>query len=142
MTDSSPVSPDRMADSLVADFDFFDSWEEKYGYLIELGQAIPPMDASLKTGSNRVAGCMSQVWLRLDRGSRGLEMQADSDALIVRGLIALVRKVVVGASAAEVAAFDFEDFFDRLGLAGQLSPNRRSGLAALVAKVKAFAAVL
>ncbi|NQY82227.1 MAG: SufE family protein [Alphaproteobacteria bacterium] len=113
-------------------FEFLDSWEEKYQYIIDLGKSLSVMDESAKTEKNRVRGCMSQVWMCVERTQDGINLIADSDAVIVRGLIALVRNLVQGQPPDVVAGFDFIDFFQQLGLDRQLSPNRRNGLVAFV----------
>ena len=113
-------------------FSFLDSWEEKYQYIIDLGKALPAMAESDKTESNRVHGCMSQVWMTLEQSSDVVRITADSDAIIVRGLIALICSLIQGQPKADIVCFDFLGFFSELGLDRQLSPNRRNGLVAFV----------
>ena len=114
-------------------FSFLDGWEEKYQYIIDLGKALPAMAESDKQEIHRVHGCMSQVWMKLEDTADGVQIIADSDAIIVRGLIALICGVVQGQPKSEIVAFNFLDFFNELGLDRQLSPNRRNGLVAFVA---------
>lgn len=113
-------------------FSFLDGWEERYQYIIDLGKTLPVMTESDKQEIHRVHGCMSQVWMKLEDTTDGVQITADSDAIIVRGLIALICGVVQGQSKSEIVAFDFLEFFSELGLDRQLSPNRRNGLVAFV----------
>ena len=114
-------------------FAFLESWEEKYQYIIDLGKALPVMAEGDKIEANRVHGCMSQVWMVLEDTADGIQVFADSDAIIVRGLLALICGVVQGQAKSDIVAFDFLGFFAELGLDRQLSPNRRNGLVAFVA---------
>jgi cysteine desulfuration protein SufE len=124
---------------LVDNFALFEDWEDKYRYLIELGGALPPMDDSLKTESAKVRGCMSQVWMVLGWDENGrLILVADSDAQIVKGLIAVLRALFAGRTKAEAEKIDVASEFSRLGLDAHLSPNRRNGFFAMVERVKGF----
>ncbi|HRI75374.1 MAG: SufE family protein [Alphaproteobacteria bacterium] len=126
-------------DELVDNFGFLEDWEDRYAYLIDLGGNLPPMDDALKTEQSKVKGCMSQVWMILGWDGDGrLTFLADSDAQIVRGLIAVLRVLFQGRSAAEIADIDVEQTFKRLGLDQHLSPNRRNGFFSMVERVKAF----
>ncbi|HCS23773.1 MAG TPA: SufE family protein [Alphaproteobacteria bacterium] len=126
-------------DELVDNFGFLEDWEDRYAYLIDLGGNLPPMDDALKTEQSKVKGCMSQVWMILGWDAEGrLTFLADSDAQIVRGLIAVLRVLFQGRSAAEIADIDVEQTFKRLGLDQHLSPNRRNGFFSMVERVKAF----
>jgi len=129
-------------EELVDDFDFFDTWEERYRYLIDLGRDLPDLDASLKTEAHRVRGCISKVWVvpRVDPGPpKKLRFDADSDSAIVRGLVALARAMFDGKTAEEVAAVDIDDVFGRIGFDAHLSVNRRNGFQSMVRKIKAAA---
>lgn len=118
-------------------FDMLGDWEERYGYLIELGKAMPPMDPALKTEANRVQGCVSQVWLHFIPSTDGrLHFQGDSDALIVRGLVAVMTALLSGRPLAEVAATDAMAALAPLGLAGHLSPQRSNGLRAMADRIR------
>lgn len=111
-------------------------WDERYAYLIALGRALPAMDPALKTASTRVPGCSANVWVYpLVDGGR-LRFQADSDAAITKGIVALVIAMAEGKSAAEVLATDFEGSIDRLGLRQHLSSNRTQGLPNMIARVR------
>lgn len=127
-------------DELLENFSAFDDWEDRYQYLIELGKSLPPMEAGDRTESNRVEGCMSQVWIKLlSRADGRLDFVADSDALIVRGLIAVLRIVYAGKTQQEVLETDINGIFGRLGLDRHLSANRRNGFHAMVGKLRAMA---
>lgn len=126
-------------EELVDNFGFLEDWEDRYAYLIDLGAQLPPMDDSLKTEQSKVRGCMSQVWMILGWDDTGrLTFTADSDAQIVRGLIAVLRTVYEGQTAAQIVDIDVEKTFARLGLDQHLSPNRRNGFFSMVERVKGF----
>jgi cysteine desulfurase/selenocysteine lyase len=138
-------TPRDAADEIAADFEFFDDWAQRYEHLIELGEDLPPLPEVLRTDANRVRGCQSTVHFSLRRrpGTADVvEFLGDSDAAIVRGEIALLQRVFSGQRAADVLAFDVEGFFARLGLDQHLSMTRRNGLAAMVQRVRSFAAGL
>ena len=122
----------QKADEITDNFSFLDSWEERYQYIIDLGKTLPVMAEDDKTEANRVHGCMSQVWMILKQTPDGVHVAADSDAIIVRGLLAVIIHLVQGQSKSEITSFDFLDFFSTLGFDRQLSPNRRNGLVAFV----------
>ncbi|WP_372840412.1 SufE family protein [Phaeovulum sp.] len=125
-------------------FAFLDDWEERYRHLIELGRAMPPMDPALRVPAIKVDGCASQVWLlpRIDgQGPAArFDFQGESDALIVRGLIAVLHALYSGLPLAEAARVDASAELARLGLEGHLSGQRSNGLNAMVARIRAFAA--
>jgi len=136
-------SPQAVADELVELFEFLPDWTERYQHIIELGEKIPPLPAEFKTEANRVKGCQSTVFLQTRKrpGTTDvIEFLADSDADIVRGLIALLERVFSGQRAGQIVAFDVEDFFGRLGLNHHLSMGRRNGLAAMVQRIRNYAA--
>jgi cysteine desulfurase/selenocysteine lyase len=138
-------SPQAAADELAEVFDFLDSWTERYQYLIDMGEEIPPLPDEFRTEANRVRGCQSTVFLtaRKRPGTTDvLEFLADSDADIVRGLIALLERVFSGQRASAILAFDVTGFFTRLGLDQHLSMGRRNGLAAMVQRIRSLAAEL
>ncbi len=129
------MSIEELADNFAA----LDDWEDRYKYLIDLGNSLPAMDDSLKTEGAKVKGCMSQVWLVLGWDGEGkLTMAADSDAQIVKGLIAVLIAMFRGKTAAEAAALDVDGTFKSLGLDQHLSPNRRNGFFSMVEAVRAF----
>jgi len=126
-------------EEIVDNFGLFDDWEDRYRYLIDLGGRLPPMDDSLKTEQTKVRGCMSQVWMVMgwDENHR-LSLLADSDAQIVKGLIAVLRIIFQGKNAEEIAAIDIDQIFGKLGLDQHLSPNRRNGFYAMVERIRLF----
>jgi len=121
-------------------FGFFDSWEDKYRFVIDLGRQLPALDAAERTDDRLVPGCQSQVWLitRLDDGRLRLTM--DSDAHIVRGLIAILLAAYQDRSPQEVVNFDIEGLFDELDLLSHLSPTRGNGLREMVSRIRQRAA--
>jgi cysteine desulfurase/selenocysteine lyase len=138
-------SPLAAAEELAETFEFFDDWAERYQYLLELGEKIPPVPAGLKTEANRVRGCQSTVFLsaRKKPGTADvLEFAAESDADLVNGLIAVLERLFSGQRAADVLAFDVERFFARLGLDQHLTLGRRNGLASMVQRIRGHAAAL
>lgn len=128
-------------DQLVDDFEFLDDWEDRYRYLIELGRDLPSCGEELYRPENKVRGCASQVWLetRVDRSQPDdpvLRFYGDSDAHIVRGLIAVLFALFSGHTARRIVETDAEAVFRRLGLDGHLTPQRSNGFAAMVARIK------
>jgi cysteine desulfurase/selenocysteine lyase len=137
--------PQAAAEELIEEFDLFDDWIERYQYLIERGEEIPPLPDVFRTDANRVRGCQSTVylWARQRPGTPdAIEFLADSDADIVRGLIAVLQRLFSGQRAADILSFDIEGFFARLGLDQHLTLGRRNGLAAMVQRIRQFAATL
>ncbi len=120
------------------DLGFFDYWEDRYRYLIDLGKALPAMPEDDKVEDNIVHGCTSQVWLTVNHkpDTATVELNMDSDALIVRGLLALVRAAYADRSPAEIVSFDMEALFARLDLLSHLSMTRGNGLRAMVGRVQ------
>jgi cysteine desulfurase/selenocysteine lyase len=138
-------SPQAAADELADVLEFLDDWPQRYQYILELGEELPPLPDEYRTEANRVHGCQSTVFLtaRKRPGSADvLEFLADSDADLVRGLIGLLERLFCGQKAADVLAFDVEGFFARVGLDQHLTLGRRNGLAAMVQRVRNFAAKL
>ena len=121
-------------------FEFLDDWEERYRHVIELGKAMPPLDDSFKVPALKVQGCASQVWLRpiLDGGS--FDFQGESDAMIVRGLIAVLHALYSGLPLAEVGKVDAVAELGRLGLNEHLSSQRSNGVRAMVERIRSVAA--
>ena len=125
---------------IIEDFALFDDWEDRYRYLIDIGRTLPAMDESLKTDENFVRGCTSRVWMVPEIKDGKLYFLADSDAHIVRGLIALLYRLYNGRALAEISAIDVKAMFEKIGLAQNLSPNRRNGFFAMVERIKSFGA--
>lgn len=127
-------------EELIDNFELLGSWEERYQYLIELGKELPPLSDDERSEANRVRGCMSQVWLVADDDPEKLVFRGDSDAHIVRGLIALLRMLMSGRRPEEVQSMNISDIFSRLGLENQITANRRNGFYAMVERIRALAA--
>lgn len=135
-------SPAVAAARLIETFDFLETWPERYQMILEFGKKLPPMPDELKTEANRVRGCQSTVHIAARKRpgtSDVLEFLADSDADLVRGLIALLQKVYSGQRVSDILAFDVENFFARLGLDKHLTLGRRNGLAAMVQRIRELA---
>jgi cysteine desulfuration protein SufE len=127
------------ADDIVDTFGFFDSWEDRYKYLIDLGKELPPMDEASKTDNHLVRGCQSQVWIDTHRDGDAFWFDVDSDAFIVKGLLAVILAAYNGKPADEIRNFDIEGYFDELDLMRHLSGARGNGLKAMVERVRAEA---
>jgi cysteine desulfuration protein SufE len=131
------------ADELIETFEFLGDWEERYRYLIELGRELPPLAPGAHVDANKVRGCMSQVWLThsVQPGPpMTLEFQGDSDAHIVKGLIALLFKLLSGKTPQQILDTDVNGVFERLGLESHISMNRRNGFYAMVERIRQMAA--
>ena len=115
---------------------FFDSWEDCYRYIIDLGRELPALPDALRTRDRLVRGCQSQVWIEVTERDGRLQLAVDSDAFIVKGLLAVVLAAYNNKTKAEILAFDVEAYFDRLGLMRHLSPIRGNGLRAMVARIR------
>ena len=129
-------------DEWVDDFAALGPWEERYRYLIDLGRRLPPLPAAERTEANKVRGCMSQVWLSATAQPGPpprLELRGDSDAHIVKGLIALLFKLYAGRTPREILALDVQSVFERLGLESHITLNRRNGFYAMVERIRALA---
>jgi len=128
---------------ITSDFAVLDDWEDRYRYLIELGRELPPLPDELRTDANKVRGCASQVWLATEIRSEGgnpvLHFLADSDAHIVRGLIAILSAIYNDRPVDEVLTIEADPIFEKLGLKEHLTPQRSNGLASMVARVRADA---
>jgi cysteine desulfuration protein SufE len=128
---------DNTLDDLAAEFDLLGDWEERYRYVIELGKELAPLSEAERADANKVRGCASQVWLVTEPQPGGaLQFRGDSDAHIVRGLIALLLRLFSGRVPADIVAFDAKAAFEELGLAGALSAQRSNGLASMVARIR------
>lgn len=123
-------------ENLQADFELLDDWEERYRYVIELGRLLPPLDEKWRTAKYKVSGCASQVWIHTERHGGVLAFTGDSDALIVKGLIAITFMIFSGKTPEQILAIDAAAIFDRLGLKEHLTPQRSNGLASMVARIK------
>ena len=129
-------------ETLMDDFALFDDWEERYRYIIELGNGLKPLSEAEHNDTNKVQGCVSQVWLVNDRDGERLSFRGDSDAHIVRGLVAILLDLYDGKSAQEIAAYDAESAFQQLGLGEHLTPQRSNGFYAMVQRIRNDAAAV
>ena len=133
-------------DQLLDDFEFLDDWEERYKYVIELGRALEPLEDEARIPANKVQGCASQVWLvsETDRSSAhpALKFRGDSDALIVKGLIAILHILLSGRPPREIIETDVQAALAKLGLHEALTPQRSNGLAAMISRLKTDATLL
>ncbi|MEE9393472.1 MAG: SufE family protein [Planctomycetota bacterium] len=129
-------------DKLVSTFDFLDDWEERYALIIDLGRKLAPMDDGLKNDESKVRGCQSQVWMvhKVQGDTGRLEFIADSDAHIVRGLIAILMIIYSGRTPAEILEVPIKEHFGKLGLDEHLSPLRSNGLHSMVERIRLLAA--
>ncbi len=135
-----PFGTDILDSDIVDALGFLDGWEDRYRYIIELGRQVPGMPESERTEESVVRGCQSQVWLAAERDGDGrLHFHIDSDAHIVRGLIALVLAAFEGKRAGEVLAYDIDGYFASLDLLAHLSPTRGNGLRAMVNRIRDIA---
>ena len=121
--------------NIISDFNFLESWDQKYEFLIDLGKELPVMSEGLKVEENLIKGCQSNVWLSSYLKDEKICFLADSDALITRGLIALLLKVFSNARAKEIALFDLK-LISQIGLDKHLSMNRSNGLVKMIEKIK------
>ena len=128
----------ELQDEVVEEFSDFDDWMDKYQMLIDLGNELKPLDDKYKNEQNLIDGCQSRVWLQCDFVDGKLVFTADSDALIVKGIIALLIQVISGHTPKEILDADFY-FIDKIGLREHLSPTRSNGLLAMVKQIKAYA---
>ena len=128
---------DAELEDLAAEFEVLGDWEERYRYVIDLGKDLQPLSESEHSEANKVRGCASQVWLLTEPQADGtLRFRGDSDAHIVRGLVAIVLRLYSGRTPQEIAAFDARAAFEKLGLTGALSTQRSNGLASMVARIR------
>lgn len=128
----------ELQDEVIEEFSDFDDWMDKYQLLIDLGNEQEPLDEKYKTEQNLIDGCQSRVWLQADLKDGKIEFQAESDALIVKGIIALLIKVVSGHTPDEILGSDLY-FIEKIGLKEHLSPTRSNGLLAMVKQMRMYA---
>jgi len=134
------IPPSPALQGVLDDLAFLDDWDERYRYLIDLGKALPPLPQAAYTEANKVPGCASQVWLLVERAENGtLILRGDSDALIVKGLVALVLAIFNGHPAEAIMRIDATALFRQIGLESHLTAQRANGLASMVARIKAEA---
>ncbi|MBS3768680.1 MAG: SufE family protein [Bacteroidales bacterium] len=132
------MTVNKKQQEIVEEFALFDDWMDKYNYLIELSKELPEMDPREKTEENLIEGCQSKVWLHAEMDGDKLVFRGDSDAIITKGLVALLIKVLSGRKPEEIKDADLY-FIDEIGLRENLSPTRSNGLLAMINKMKAYA---
>ncbi|GLU56771.1 SufE family protein [Dyadobacter frigoris] len=124
-------------DELIEDFELFDDWDSKYEYIIDLGKQFPALQEQYKTEENIIKGCQSRVWLNAYKDGDLLKFEADSDAIITRGLIGMLVKVLSGHTPEEIASADLY-FLERVGLHQHLAQTRSNGLASMLKQMRAY----
>src|SRR6185295_7557712 len=129
---------DAVEKEIVDDFSLFDSWEEKYQYIIELGQQLPPLDAKYKIEENKIKGCQSSVWLNAYEKDGKIIFEADSDSTFVKGEIALLVRVLSNQPPEEIVNAELK-FLDAIGLRQHIAVTRANGLANMIKQMKAYA---
>ena len=128
----------EIQDEIISDFELFDDWEGKYEYIIDMGKTLPEMSEDLKTEENIIKGCQSIVWLHAYEKDNKIYFEADSQAIIVKGLVSLLTKVLSGHQAEDILNAELY-FIDRVGLASHLAQTRSNGLASMVKQMKTYA---
>jgi cysteine desulfuration protein SufE len=123
---------------ILEEFEILSDWQDKYSYIIDLGKQLSPLPESEKTEANKVSGCVSQVWIISTIKDGQYYFTADSDAFIVKGLLAIVLRIFSGKTREEILSTDFQALFNKLGFANHLSPSRSNGLFAVVKRIIAF----
>ena len=125
-------------DDIVEEFAMFDDWDERFQYVIDLGKSLPLIDEKYKTDENTIKGCQSKVWLHADREDGKVVFTADSDAIITKGIIAILIRVFSNQSPQEILNADTE-FINEIGLKDHLSPTRANGLVSMIKQIKMYA---
>ncbi len=134
-------SIDIRQNEIIDDFNMFDDWMQKYEYLIELGKDLPLLNSSYKIEDNLIKGCQSQVWLHAEKKNDTIIFTADSDAIMTKGIIALLIRVLSHHSPQEIAESEL-NFITEIGLTDQLSPTRANGLVSMIKQMKIYAIAL
>jgi cysteine desulfuration protein SufE len=135
---SEQVTIEETEKEIVEEFSLFDSWDDKYEYIIDLGKKLPPLEGEHKQDENRVRGCQSTVWLVADYKDGKVLYKADSDAVIVKGLISMLIRVLSGHKPDEIVTAKL-NFINEIGMAGHLAQTRSNGLLAMVKQMKNYA---
>lgn len=131
----------EIQEEIIDEFSFFEDWMQRYEYLIELGKSLQPMDESLKTEENVISGCQSKVWISAEKKDGLIVFHADSDAIITKGIVALILRVYSGQTPETILKTE-PDFIDKIGLQENLSPTRANGLFAMIKQIKLYALAL
>ena len=129
---------EEIQEEIISEFSMFDDWMDKYAYLIEMGKELQPLDSKYKVDQNIIRGCQSQVWINAEMKDGRIQYQGESDALIVKGLVALMLRVANNQTASDIISTDFF-FIDKIGLKEHLSPTRSNGLLAMIKQIKLYA---
>ncbi len=127
----------EIQDEIIEEFELFDDWEGKYEYIIDLGKKLPKLSDEFKTEDNIIKGCQSVVWLHAYKQDGKIHFEADSEAIIVKGLVSMLVKVMTNHTPEEIANADLY-FIDKVGLASHLAQTRSNGLASMVKQMKAY----
>lgn len=127
--------------NMIDDFQFLDDWEDRYMHVIDMGKSLPPLANEDRTDANKVKGCASQVWLVTDHHSDRLIFRGDSDAHIVKGLVAIVLEIYSGRTRSEIVSLNANEILDKLGLSEHLSAQRANGLASMIGRIQAEATI-
>jgi cysteine desulfuration protein SufE len=128
----------EIQEEIVAEFEVYDDWMDKYNYLIELSRDLPVIDPQLKVKENLIAGCQSRVWLNAEYADGSIRFTADSDAIITKGIISLLIRVLTNRSPEEILGSELF-FIDQIGLRQNLSPTRSNGLLSMIKQMKLYA---
>lgn len=132
------MSINKTQDEIIDEFSDIEDWMDRYAYIIDLGNALPPIDETYKTPAHLIEGCQSRVWLNAEMDGDTITYTADSDAIIVKGIISLLVKVLSGHTPDEILNTELY-FIDRIGLSEHLSPTRSNGLVAMVKQMRMYA---
>lgn len=128
----------EIQDTIIDEFSLFDDWMQRYEYIIELGKSLPIIEEQYKTEENIIKGCQSKVWLHAEEKDEKLYFTADSDAILTKGIIAVLIRVFSGKTSAEILNSN-TDFIDKIGLKEHLSPTRANGLVSMIKQIKLYA---
>jgi cysteine desulfuration protein SufE len=128
----------EIQDEIVDEFSMFDDWMQRYEYIIDLGKSLPLIDEQFKTEDNIIKGCQSKVWVHADQNGEKVVFTADSDAILTKGIIAILIRAFSNQKAADILEVN-TDFIDKIGLKEHLSPTRANGLVSMVKKIKMYA---
>ena len=129
---------EEIQEEIIDEFSMFDDWEERYQYMIDLGKTLPLIDAQYKTEDNIIKGCQSKVWVHAEMNDEKVEFTADSDAIITKGIVAILIRVFSNQTPETIVKANTE-FIDKIGLKEHLSPTRANGLVAMVKQMKLYA---
>jgi cysteine desulfuration protein SufE len=128
----------EIQDEIIDEFSLFDDWDERFQYVIDLGKSLPLIDKQYKTDDNTIKGCQSKVWLHAEENDGRIAFTADSDAIITKGIIAILVRVFSGQQPSDILAADTK-FIDKIGLKEHLSPTRANGLVSMIKQIKMYA---